>query len=137
MTQVYPPKVGDRYLLDELERSLPEEFYHVMDISEHGRLSVHVYRRVKGTERLENVSSKRPVLLPTWNLTRARTVQRSSSEGFSSFNPLDALDGENMIYAFQYGKLIGLDFDLKEWHWPKIAHSKASSFFNYTTKRGY
>lgn len=125
MSQAYPSKIGDWYLLNEPERSLPEEFYHVMDISEYGRFYVHVYRRVNGSERLENVSGRKPVLLPTWNLTRAKTVERSSSDGFSIFNPVEALQEGSMIFAYQHGKILDLDLDPKEWHWPKIAHIKA------------
>jgi hypothetical protein len=72
----------------------------VIQIGERNPLHVHVYRRTNGTERLTRVSGSQPVQLPTWKLTRVRTILYSLEDGSSGSIPLkylkDALE-ENPI----------------------------------------
>jgi hypothetical protein len=69
-----PKREKEWWTLDEPERELLEEFYHIVNIGERNRLHMHVYKRTNGTERLTRVSGPSPVQLPTWKLTRARTI---------------------------------------------------------------
>lgn len=137
MNRVYPPQIGDWYTLNEPERQLPEEFYYIKGISDRGALSVHVYRRYNFTERLSLVLGTLPVQLPSWQLTRARTILRSPKDGFIEFKPQELPESDFPIYVIKHGRVIDYDLDLKEWNWPNIGYIKAGNFFKYSTKRGY
>jgi hypothetical protein len=130
-------KERDWLTLDELGRDLPEEFYQVHDISPRQCLSVHIYRRVQNTERLERISGARPILLPTWKVTSARTILKSPKEGFTHFNPLEVPSDVWPVYVMCHGCVKDLPLNFKEWEWARAGHIKQGPFFSYTTKKGY
>jgi hypothetical protein len=130
-------KEGDWLTLDEPKRSLPEEFYQVRQVRERNEFYVHVYRRLNNTERLQNVSGRTPVQLPTWKLTQARIIFQSPNEVFTMFNPIPEPCTGWLPYTIKHGRFKDLELDLKEWIWEKIGHLKQSPFYNYSTKRGY
>ena len=41
------------------------------------------------------------------------------------------------MWSVGKGEVRNLDFDPKEWQWPKTGMINASNFFGYTTKKGY
>lgn len=63
MVQDKKPQEDDWYTLDEPQRELPEEFYHIRHVDERERLFINVYRRLG--QRVQNISGVRPVQLPS------------------------------------------------------------------------
>jgi hypothetical protein len=119
------------------KRKLPEEFYHIQKIDKRGRLFVHVYKRLGQTERLQNISGLRPVQLLSWRLTRARTVLKTPSAGFTEISPKVVPEQDFSVYVVQHGRVKDLQLDPKDWLWSRVGHIKGGNFYLYTTKRGY
>jgi hypothetical protein len=81
-------KEGDWLTLDKPKRTLLKEFYQIRQVEENDEFFVHIYRRIKNTERLQNVSRRTLVKLPTWKLIQAQIILKIQDEGFTMFNSI-------------------------------------------------